>query len=89
MTRQVEKSSGVIFPVLSPGDTQVMFYKAVELPTLPAAAAHCRSPEGGIERLWESLDGISGITLLWGGIAVHTYSGSHTAEGQLVIWEQG
>lgn len=57
-----------------------MCYEAVELPSLPAAAAaHCRSPQGGMEGLLESLDGISGITLLWG---------SCTAEGQLLVWEQ-
>lgn len=62
MIKQVEKRSGLILPVLFLGDTQVMCYETVELPSLPAPPL--RSPQGGMERLLWSLDRISAITLL-------------------------
>lgn len=35
----------------------------------------------------ENSERVTGITLPQGGIGLHIYSGSHTAEGQLVVWE--
>ena len=40
-----------------------------------------------MESLLRSLERVTGITPLQGGIGLHTYSSSHTAEGQLVVWE--
>lgn len=45
MIKEVEKRSGLILPVPSLGDTQVLCYEAVELLTLPPAAACWRSPQ--------------------------------------------
>lgn len=64
-----------------------MCCEVMELPSLPLAAVHCRSPQGRMERLLWSLERVTGIIQLQGRIALHTYHGSHTAEGQLMVWE--